>query len=175
MKKKISTRQICVLGLLTAFTVILGMFATFRVGNLIKIPLKFVTVFLVGVLYGPVSAGGVAAIADFLEALKLGVNPFITMVEFIGGVIYGFCFYKAGENRSYYFRAVICAVLQFLLSFTIMSVILQKMGIYPSFSAAVTMRLPAMIILFVLHLIVMCGLRTLVFRLKKLISKDDTV
>lgn len=167
MKEKLTTRKICILGLLTALTVILGMFATFRVGSLIKIPFKFITVFIVGFIYGPLSAGIVAAIADFLEALRLGVNPFITMVEFLGGVIFGICFYKAKENRAYYIRAVICALLQFIMSFTVMSFILEKMGIYASFRAAVLMRLPAMIILFALHLIVMCGGRKLVFRFKK--------
>lgn len=172
VKEKFTTRKICILGLLTALTVILGLFATFRIGNLIKIPFKFITVFVVGFIYGPVSAGIVAAIADFLEALRLGVNPFITAVEFLGGVIFGLCFYKASENRTYYLRAVICALLQFVLGFTVMSVILTKMGIYQSFWAAVWMRLPAMIILFALHLTVMCGGRRLVFRLKSFISKE---
>ena len=45
MKNRISTKKICTLGLLTAITVTLGVFATFRVGNLMKIPMKFITVF----------------------------------------------------------------------------------------------------------------------------------
>ena len=161
------------MGLLTAITVIIGIFATFRVGTLMKIPLKFVSVFLVGFIYGPVSAGSVAAVADFIEALKLGVNPLITLVEFICGFIFGICFYKAKDNRAYYVRAVICGILQFLISFALMSVILEKMGIYASFWAAVWTRLPQMIILFTLHLIVMCGGRKLAFRLKNFVLKDD--
>ncbi len=170
---KISTRKMCVLALLTALTVILGMFATFRIGNLVKLPFKFITVFMVGFLYGPVWAGSVAAIADFLEALKMGVNPAITLVEFIGGVIFGLCFFRSRENRIYYVRAFVCALLQFFMNFTVMSVILVKMGIYPSFSAAVLMRLVAMIILFASQLIVLCGGRRLAFILKNFISKGD--
>lgn len=172
MEKRISTKKICTLGLLTAITVILGVFATFRVGNLMKIPMKFITVFVVGVLYGPFSAGGVAAIADLIEAAKMGINPMITAVEFLCGFIFGACFYKAKDNKSYYLRVLVCAFLQFLVAFFIMSNILAAMGIYAGFWAAVWMRLPQMIILFVLHTTVMCGGRKLVFQLKDFISRE---
>ena len=166
MKQRISTKKICALGLLAAITVILGVFATFRVGNLIKIPMKFVSVFLVGALYGPFSAGSVAAVADLIEATKMGINPMITAVEFLCGFIFGMCFYKVRDNKKYYLRAFLCAVLQFLVAFFIMSHILCLMGIYAGFRAAVWMRLPQMVILFVLHMVVMCGGKKLVFRLK---------
>lgn len=173
MKKRISTRKMCLLGLFAAITVILGMFATIRVGNLIKIPFKFITVFVVGAIYGPLSAGIVAAIADFFEALKLGVNPLITMVEFLGGVIFGLCFYKAKPNYAYYIRALVCALLQFTISFTLMSLILKFMGIYPTFWSAVWTRMPAMAILFVCHMLVMCGGKRMIFNLKNYIKKED--
>lgn len=172
MNKRISTKKICTLGLLTAITVILGVFATFRVGNLMKIPMKFITVFVVGVLYGPFSAGGVAAIADLIEASKMGINPMITAVEFLCGFIFGACFYKVKDNKRYYFRVLVCAFLQFLIAFFVMSNILAVMGIYAGFWAAVWMRLPQMIILFVLHTAVMYGGRRLVFQLKDFISKE---
>lgn len=163
----------CILGLLTAITVILGVFATFRVGSLIKVPMKFISVFIVGVIYGPLSSGIVAATADFIEALRIGVNPLITLVEFVCGFIFGACFFNVKDNRGYYIRALICAFLQFLISFTIMSEILTSMGIYASFRSAVWMRLPAMIILFALHMLVMCGGKKLVFRLKKFVSESE--
>lgn len=171
MRQRISTKKICTLGLLTAITVILGVFATFRVGNLMKIPMKFISVFIVGVLYGPFSAGSVAAIADLIEATKMGINPVITAVEFLCGFIFGACFFRVRDNRKYYIRAVICAVLQFLIAFFVMSYVLCTMGIYANFWAAVWMRLPQMIILFVLHTGVMCGGKKLVFQLKDFISK----
>lgn len=173
MKKRISTKKICTLGLLTAVTVILGVFATFRVGNLMKIPMKFITVFVVGVLYGPFSAGSVAAVADLVEASKMGINPLITAVEFLCGFVFGACFYKAKDNKRYYLRVLTCAFLQFLIAFFIMSNILAAMGIYAGFWAAVWMRLPQMIILFMLHTGVMYGVRRLVFSLKKFVSEGE--
>lgn len=173
MKRKISTKKICALGLLTAITVVLGIFATFRVGNLIKIPLKFITVFIVGALYGPIPAGSVAAVADLIEASKMGINPMITGVEFLCGLVFGLCFYKVKDNKMYYLRALICALLQFIIAFFVMSQILAVMGVYAGFRAAAWMRLPQMIILFVLHMVVMCGGRKLVFRLKEFMSKEN--
>lgn len=173
MKNRISTKKICTLGLLTAITVILGVFATFRVGNLMKIPMKFITVFIVGVLYGPFPAGSVAAIADLIEATKMGINPVITAVEFLCGFVFGACFYKVQDNKKYYIRAIVCAALQFVIAFFIMSSILSAMGIYAGFWVAAWMRLPQMIILFVLHTTVMCGGKRLVFQLKDFISKES--
>ena len=173
MKRKISTKKICALGLLAAITVILGLLATFRVGNLMKIPMKFVTVFITGVLYGPISAGSVAAIADLIEASKMGINPMITAVEFLCGFVFGICFYKVKDNKKYYLRAVICSVLQFAIAFFVMSNILVYMGVYAGFKSAVWMRLPQMLILFALHIAVMCGGRKLVFQLKEFISKEN--
>ncbi len=172
MRCRISTKKICTLGLLTAITVILGIFATFRVGNMMKFPMKFISVFIVGVLYGPISAGSVAAIADLIEATKMGINPMITAVEFLCGFIFGACFYKVKDNKKYYIRAVVCAVLQFLIAFFVMSNILTVMGIYAGFRAAVWMRLPQMVILFVLHTGVMCGCRKLVFQLKRRLDNE---
>ena len=169
--KRNSTKRICILGLLTAITVVLGILATFRVGNLIKIPLKFISVFLVGFIFGPLQSGGVAAIADLIEASKMGINPMITGVEFLCGFIFGLCFYKARNNKKYYMRALICALLQLMTAFFVMSFILVSMGIYATFWAAVWMRLPQMIILFVLHTAVMCGGKKLVFRLRDFVME----
>ena len=60
-----------------------------------------------------------------------------------------------------------------MIAFFIMSNILAVMGIYAGFWAAVWMRLPQMIILFVLHTTVMCGGRRLVFSLKKFVSESE--
>ena len=176
MRKRVSTRKICLLGVFAAITLILGIYATFRIGNQIKIPLKFITVFMTGMLFGPISAGSVAATADLLNATLMPVGAFlpqITLVEFLCGVIYGLCFYKARENKTYYLRCVICALLQLLIAMTVMSAVLVSVGYFPSFRSAVLVRFPAALVSFALQLLVMCGGRKLVFKLKKFISKDD--
>lgn len=175
MKKNITTRKICLLGVLAAITAILGIFATFRIGNQIKIPLKFVTVFITGALFGPISGGLVAAIADVLNAVLVPVGPImpqITAVEFLYGVIFGAFFHKSKDNAFYYLRAVLCCLLQAGISITLMSKILTDIGYFSSFDAALAIRMPAALATLALHLIVICGGRKLIFRLRQFISKE---
>ena len=175
MKRKFTTRKICLLGVLAAITAVLGIFATFRIGNQIKIPLKFITVFMTGAIFGPVSGGAVAAVADVLNAVLVPVGPImpqITAVEFLYGVIYGAFFYKAVENHWYYLRAALCCILQFVISITLMSWILTGIGYFSSFSAAIAIRMPAALVTLALHMFVMCGGRKLIFRLKDFITKE---
>ena len=174
--KKISTRRLCMLSLFTAVTVILGIYATFRIGNQIKIPLKFITVFMTGALFGPLSAGLVAAAADILNAVLVPVGPpmlQITLVELFYGVVYGLSFYKAKNNNFYYLRTVICALVQFATGIIITTKILVDMGYFASFESAVIIRLPAAIITFILHVLVMCVLKGAIFKMKEYIGKGN--
>ncbi|MBQ3021716.1 MAG: folate family ECF transporter S component [Clostridia bacterium] len=176
MKQKFTTRKICLLGVFASITAILAIFATFRIGNQIKIPLKFIPVFMTGAIFGPISAGIVAAIGDILNAVLVPVGPImpqITAVEFLYGVIWGACFYKAKENTFYYLRSAICALLQFVISITLMSWILTGIGYFSSFSAAVVIRMPASLATFILHMAVCTIGRRLIFRLKKFITKEN--
>jgi len=164
-----TVRRLCLLSVLTAITVILAIYATFRVGNQIKIALKFITVFITGAVFGPLPAGLVAAVSDILNAVLVPVGPplpEITFVEFIYGVIFGLFFYKAKNNRTYYIRGAVCSVLQFLISITAMSFILTRVGYFPSFYTAVIIRMPAAVLTAAVHMAAICVLRKTVFALK---------
>lgn len=174
--KKISTRKLCLLAIFTAITVILGVYATFRIGNQIKIPTKFIAVFITGTIFGPLVSGIVAAIADILNSVLMPVGPplpQITAVEFMCGVIYGLCFYKVEDNKMYYIRALLCAVLQFAIGMTLMSKILTDVGYFATFQAACVVRLVPAIISFVIQIAVMCVLKRFIFRIKKYIAKEN--
>ena len=173
--KKISTKKLCLLAIFTAITVILGVYATFRIGNQIKIPTKFIAVFMTGTVFGPVAGGVVAAVADILNSVLMPVGPplpQITAVEFICGVIYGLCFYKVKDNKMYYARAALCALFQLAIGMTIMSKILVDVGYFPTFYSACAVRFIPALISFVLQIIVMCVLKKFVFMVKNYIKKD---
>ena len=175
VKQKNTTRKICLLGVFAAITAILGIFATFRIGNQIKVPLKFISVFMTGAMFGPVSGGVVAAVADILNATLVPVGPImpqITAVEFVYGFIYGAFFINAKENKAYFIRAVLCCLLQFIISITLMSFLLTQVGYFSSFGAAVAIRMPAALVTLALHLLVTCTGRKIIFRLKHFISKE---
>ena len=176
MKKRFSTRKLCLLALFTAITVILAIYATFRIGNQIKIPLKFITVFMTGAIFGVIPAGVVAALADILNALLVPVGPplpQITAVEFLYGIIYGVFFYRALDNKFYYLRALLCCLIQFGISMALMSKILTDVGYFSSFYAALVIRFPAAVITFLLHMAVLCALKKVIFRIKNYISKEE--
>ena len=173
--KKISTKKLCLLAIFTAITVILGVYATFRIGNQIKIPTKFISVFITGTIFGPLASGCVAAIADVLNSVLMPVGPplpQITAVEFICGVIYGLCFYKVKNNKAYYIRASVCALLQFIIGMTVMSKILADVGYFASFQSACAIRVIPAVISFVIQIAVMCVLKKFVFKIKDYIAKD---
>ena len=173
---KMSTKRLCMLSLFTAATVILGIYATFRIGNQIKVPFKFITVFMTGAIFGPVSSGLVAAAADILNAVLVPVGPpmlQITAVELFYGIVYGLCFFRAKNNNFYYVRAFICASVQLLTGITVTTKILVDMGYFSSFTSAVTIRFPAAVVTFILHMLVMCAMKGIIFRIKDYVRKED--
>lgn len=174
--KKISTKKLCLLAIFTAVTVILGVYATFRIGNQIKIPTKFVAVFITGTIFGPVAGGLVGAAADIMNSVLMPVGPplpQITAVEFVCGVIYGLCFFKVKDNSFYYLRAGVCALLQFVIAMTVMSAILTNVGYFSSFEAACAVRLVPAVISFIIQMAAMCALKRFVFRIKEYIAKEN--
>ena len=69
---KLNARKICMLGMLTALTAVLGMYCTIRIGAGIKISFKFVSVFMVASMFGPVWGGVACVISDILAFSKDG-------------------------------------------------------------------------------------------------------
>lgn len=174
-KGKFTIKRIAVLGVLTAITVLLAIYATFRVGNQIKIPLKFITIFITGALYGPLSAGLVAAAADLLNAFLVPVGPpliQITLIEFLYGVLFGFFFKKAKNNNLYYLRALLCSLFQLLIGLFLTTFVLLRVGYFASFTSAIIIRLPALMLTFVIHMAVLCVLKKFIFRVRDLIKNE---
>ena len=150
MKKEtraLSTRRLCMLGMLLATTTLLAVYGTFRVGNMIKIPTKFVGVYLAGALFGPVWSGLVAALGDILNCAIAPVGaylPLLTLIELLAGVVYGVLFVSWKEGKkSYLLRVGICLFLQALIDVFLTTPVLVHAGYFPSFWVAVGIRLPA--------------------------------
>lgn len=157
-KIKLSVKDLCVLALLTAITVILALFATVRIGNIVKIPLKFISVFITGVFFGPLWAGVSAAIGDILNSLLMPVGPFmpqITMVEFLYGFIFGACLYNAHKDGRFYLtKAILCVMCQLAIDMFLTPVFLVQAGYFPGYLAAITIRFPTSLIKAALQFVV---------------------
>ena len=174
MKKvfpKLSVRDICLLGLFFAITALLSIFCTFRIGTIVKIPLKFVSVFVAAALYGPIWGGVCGAVGDILNCLLAPVGPFvpqITVLEFLSGVIYGIFFFAiAKTNKTYFVRCCLCVLCQLLLSaFLCTFIYTYWLRWFPGFWEAFIIRLPAALVNFILQFSVLLSLKGLIFRLK---------
>ena len=94
--------MIVYLGLLTAIEIILSRFFSINTWNL-KIGFSFVPIVLAAMLFGPIPAGIVAALGDFLGAILFPIGayfPGFTLTAFITGCVFGSLLYrKPGWKR----------------------------------------------------------------------------
>ena len=93
---KFSTRTLTTMALLTALEIVLSRFLSISAWNT-KIGFAFVPVALAAMLLGPVYAGIVGALADFVGAILFPVGayfPGFTLTAFLMGACYGLFLYK---------------------------------------------------------------------------------
>lgn len=171
--EKLTVKKLCVLAMLTALTAVLAIYCTFRIGTLIKIPLKFITVFISAALFGPVWGGVVALLGDILNAVLMPVGAFlpqVSAVEFLYGFIFGLFFYKK-FTKDYVRNTVLCALVLTLIDLFLMSYLLTGVGIFPSFTAAVVTRFAASAIKFALYILVCLVLKKYLTSFERLMNK----
>ncbi len=95
-KTRLTTQTITILSLLVAIEIVLSRFLSFSMWNT-KIGFSFVPIVVAAVLFGPLKAGIVAALADFIEAILFPIGtyfPGFTLTAFLTGCVYGFFLYK---------------------------------------------------------------------------------
>ena len=103
------------MALLIALEIILSRFLSLSAWN-IKIGFSFVPVVIAAILLGPVYAGIVGALADFVGAVLFPIGayfPGFTLTAFLTGMVYGLFLYKR-QSLPRILGAV--AVNQFILS-----------------------------------------------------------
>ena len=112
---KISTKNLTAMALLIALEIILSRFLSLSAWNT-KIGFSFVPVVIAAILLGPVYAGIVGALADFVGAVLFPIGayfPGFTLTAFLTGMVYGLFLYKR-QSLPRILGAV--AVNQFILS-----------------------------------------------------------
>lgn len=178
MKKffpRLSTRDICILGLLASITALLSIFCTFRIGTVVKIPLKFISVFVTAALYGPLWGGICAALGDILNCLLAPVGPFVpqvTALEFASGFLFGLFFLKNTTKNKHIVMSIFCVLAQLFLDLIINTAVFTfSLGWFPSFWTAFCIRIPASLIKFLLNVAVLISFYPLLGRLSVLKSK----
>lgn len=172
---KLTVKTLCTLGLLIAVTALLSIFCTFRIGTVVKIPFKFVSVFVTGALFGPFFGGLTGAVGDLLNCILAPSGPIIpqiTAIEFLSGFVYGLFFFKPElSKKSYVTRTVFCVIVQFLIDMFVTTALFVQLGWYPSFNAAFIARIIAGIIKPVLHATVLLASRKYIERFRQIALK----
>lgn len=93
---KITTKNLTTMALLIALEIILSRFLSLSAWNT-KIGFSFVPVVIAAILLGPVYAGIVGALADFIGAILFPIGayfPGFTLTAFLTGMVYGLFLYK---------------------------------------------------------------------------------
>ena len=145
--KKLSTKELCTLSLLLAISVIMGLFFTFRIGNLIKIPTKFIPIAISSMIFGPFWGGLTGLLADTFSYLlnpSAGMfMPQITFVEFLYGFTYGLFLRYASNSSKSYFKAILCVTFQILFLHLLLTTYFLVPVIGATFKSLLITRLPA--------------------------------
>lgn len=169
----LTVKRLCVLGLLMAITALLSIFCTFRIGTIVKIPLKFISVYITGALFGPVFAGLTAAAGDLLNCFLAPSGPLIpqiTAIEFLSGAVFGLFFFAPRlTKKSYILRTVLCVLVQFGIDMFITTAVFTFwLGWYPTFRVAFATRIIAGIIKVILQAAVLLATGKYIDRFRQL-------
>ncbi|MFB0971599.1 MAG: folate family ECF transporter S component [Tissierellia bacterium] len=93
---KFSTKDIALMGVLIATEVVLSRFLSISLWNL-KIGFAFVPVVIAAIRLGPIKAGTVAALGDFIGAMLFPIGqyfPGFTFTAFLMGITHGIFLYE---------------------------------------------------------------------------------
>ena len=163
--KKLTLRQLCILGMLVALTIVFGFFATWRIGASIKISLKFSSVYVAAVLFGPI-IGGIVGMASANPAA--GFIPLITVAEFAIGAVYGLFFKKVEFSKPHLPRVFLCCTFQALVLDMLVKTFAISYSFGTGFAAMLLQRLPAVGINFVIQFAVIAVLNIYMEKFKKI-------
>ncbi len=167
----LTVKNLCILALLMAITTLLSIFCTFRFGPYIKIPMKFISIFVTGAVFGPLFAGLTAAIGDLLNCILAPSGPIIpqiTIIEFISGTVYGLFFFSPNLTKNkYIFRTILCVLVQFCIDmFLTTALFTYWLGWYPYFWVGFVTRIVAGVIKAVLQAVTILGARKYIDKLR---------
>ena len=112
---KFNTKKLITLSVLVAMDVVLTRFLSINAWNT-RIGFGFVPMVIAAMMYGPLSAGIVAALADFIGAILFPTGPYFpgfTFSVFLMGLVFGLFLYK---DRSFWRVVVSVLITQFVIS-----------------------------------------------------------
>ena len=148
---KFTTRTITTLALLTAMEIVLSRFLSISAWN-IKIGFSFVPIVVAAMLYGPLGAGIVGALGDFIGAILFPIGayfPGFTLTAFLTGFVFGAFLYR---KQDWLHSIMAVAVNQFVLSLLLNTLWISILYSSP-FGPLLVTRIPQCLILTAVQLV----------------------
>lgn len=130
MKNK--STKLVLIALLVALNIILVRFASINLGPSLRINFGFITIVIMGILFGPRYSALGAALADFIGAIVFPTGgayfPGFTLSALVTGYIYGKMFYghKLSISRIVISNLLVILIVQFFLNTLWISLIYRK-------------------------------------------------
>ena len=96
IEKNFTIRTLTMISLLAATEICLSRFCSISYWN-IKIKFNFMPIIIAAIMFGPLKAGIVAALADFIGAILFPIGPYFpgfTLTAFLTGLSFGIFLYK---------------------------------------------------------------------------------
>ncbi len=172
------TKRLCFLSMFIALTVILSYLSGFlRIGNISKISISFISVYLSAAAFGPLAGGLVGGISDLISYL---VNPTgvylwpLSLIEFFYGFIAGILFFKDKSFKT--FKIIIMAVIRFFADLFLKTPVLMFAGYLPeSFHGACVIRLPSVFVMLLIQIAFLILINPYLKKIIKSISADSKI
>lgn len=149
-----NTKSLVAMGVLTAIEIILSRFVSIQAWN-IKIGFGFVPVVIAAITLGPIKAGIVGALADFLGANLFPIGtyfPGFTLTAFLSGMVYGLFLHKRQNYLRIFIAVGVNQIIFSLLINTLWISILYGTAYLP----LIATRAIQSVIMIPVHLVFIC-------------------
>lgn len=172
-KKKISARSIALMGIMVSLHIIFVRFLSIQTWN-IKISFGFLPLVITAILLGPVEAGIVGAMADFIGAIIFPVGayfPGMTLTALITGIVWGLFLYKKVSLPRIIFAA---AINNFMFSMLLNGYWISMLYGSP-FAGILQVRVPQACLMFMAEIVIISVLQEVLFKRIKVIFDNPAI
>lgn len=122
--KKLTTKELCVVAMLIAVTVVLSFISGYLRTPVGKLNISFISVYVCAYLFGPLMGGITGALADLISVWVSASGapiPLFTVIEFINGFIFGLFFFRGNAPKERpliktILYALLCVVIQYIVN-----------------------------------------------------------
>lgn len=160
MPKKINIRVLTTAAMLTAMSIIIGIFCKNYMDfgrGLFRITFENLPIILAGIFFGPLVGGIVGAASDVISYLLstqvYGINLIVTAGAVTVGVVSGIVSHYIVKKNGYV-KFVLSCVIAHILG----SMIVKSIGLYQFYGVAVMWRIPTYILIIAIESTVLCFL-----------------